>query len=230
MTNRKIFNSFMLATAAFITMTASAFSQDYEVYDGDVFSVMFTVEHSIAKDVKFASKGAEKWTDFEVIDVKNWNGTGGNNSIFSFYVLDGKLNSYQIDYYEDGYIWVFKIDNDRKATGGKWKLNKREEKKKERITTLKGMIFHYMASEKTGCLFTISDMVDAGIAKRIDDKVIEECYSENYGYGALINFENVPKNSPYTKPSEGVLMSFEGTWKVVDGLDIFYVKSMEPFF
>lgn len=115
-----------------ILMIAFAFSsnlkaQSYEVYDGDKFSVMFTVVDDTAEDVKFASVGASKWTDFEVIDTKNWYGTGTNKGcLFTFYVLDSVYNAYQIDYYENDYIMVFQVNhNDLKQIGSGWKLTLR---------------------------------------------------------------------------------------------------------
>lgn len=109
------------------TFVTDAKAQSYEVYDGDTFSVMFTVVGNTAEDVKFASVGASKWTDFEVIDTKNWNGTGTyKNCLFTFYVLDSVYNSYQIDYYEDGYIWVFQVDDDLKQIGDGWRLTYRD--------------------------------------------------------------------------------------------------------
>lgn len=108
---------FMLTTA----FTGKFYAQSYEVYDGDKFSVMFTVNNETAEHVQFASVGAADWTDFEVIDSRK-----GNKAVFTVFVIDKKINAYQIDYYENGYIWVFNIDDNRKAIGKGWKLTLRE--------------------------------------------------------------------------------------------------------
>lgn len=119
-------NVFQKFAVVFILMIAvSGFSgfkaQTYEVYDGDKFSVMFTVRNGTAENVKFASKGAKEWTEFEVLESRK-----GKNAVFNAFVIDGQINAYQIDYYEDGYIMVFNIDDNRKAIGKGWKLTLRE--------------------------------------------------------------------------------------------------------
>lgn len=113
-------------SVSFALIIVTAFSsslkaQDYEVYDGDKFSVMFTVANDALENVKFASKGAKNWSEFEVLETRL-----GKSAVFSSFVIDGKLNGYQIDYYEDNYIMVFNIDDDRKAIGNGWKLTLRE--------------------------------------------------------------------------------------------------------
>lgn len=120
---KRSFKTMIIALVVLLTTTISAYSQNYEVYDGDEFSVMFVVKNQVAHDVKFASAGDSDWSDFEVIDTKNWNGKGKiKNCIFTFYVIDGEINGYQVDYYEDNYIWVFAIDDNRKQQGSGWKL------------------------------------------------------------------------------------------------------------
>lgn len=111
-------------TFALIIVTAFSSNlkaQDYEVYDGEIFSVMFTVTDDGLENVKFANKGAKNWSEFEVLETRL-----GNKAVFSCFVIDGKINGYQIDYYEDGYIMVFNIDDNRKALGKGWKLTLRE--------------------------------------------------------------------------------------------------------
>ncbi|WP_234111705.1 MULTISPECIES: hypothetical protein [Chryseobacterium] len=119
-------NVFQKLAVTFCLIMVAAFSstlkaQDYEVYDGKEFSVMFTVRNGTAENVKFASRGAKTWTEFEVLESRN-----GNKAVFNAFVIDGQLNGYQIDYYEDGYIWVFNIDDNRKAIGTGWKLTLRQ--------------------------------------------------------------------------------------------------------
>lgn len=118
-------NVFKKLAFAFLIVMATAFSsnltaQEYEVYDGNEFSVMFTVVDGTAENVKFASRGAKNWTEFEVLDSR-----AGTKAVFSAFVIDGQINAYQIDYYEDGYIMVFNIDDNRKAIGKGWKLTRR---------------------------------------------------------------------------------------------------------
>lgn len=209
-----------------IMVTTNVISQEYEVYDGSEFSVMFVVNNEVAEDVKFANKGDSKWSDFEVIETINWNGQSDTNCIFSFYVIADDVNAYQIDYYEDNHIWVFEIDGDLEQIGDGWKLNRRGDK----TETLGGIVLQYNSNTKTGCFFTIAEMVADGVAKSIDAKVSDTCYSNEYGYGALINFKNVPKTANYPKPIEGQLMSYEGKWKVVADNYVFYVSKIEPFF
>lgn len=108
-----------------LATTVSAYSQNYEVYDGQDFSVMFVVKNEVAHDVKFATRGDSQWTAFEVIETKNWNGQSDTNCLFTFYVIDGEINAYQIDYYEDNHIWVFQIDHNLEQIGDGWKLNLR---------------------------------------------------------------------------------------------------------
>lgn len=119
-------NVFQKLAVTCILIVVTAFSpslkaQEYEVYDGDKFSVMFTVADDAIQNVKFATKGASKWTEFEVIDSRM-----GTNALFSTFVIDGQLNGYQIDYYEADYIMVFNIDDNRKAIGQGWKLKFRQ--------------------------------------------------------------------------------------------------------
>src|SRR5690554_5256949 len=109
---KNVFKKIVITMVVLLTTTLSAYSQSYEVYDGDGFSVMFVVKNEVAHDVKFASAGDRDWTDFEVIETKNWNGNSITNCLFTFYVIDGEINAYQIDYYENNYIWVFQIDDD----------------------------------------------------------------------------------------------------------------------
>lgn len=114
---------FFLTTVFFITTAAHVTAQNYEVYDGDEFSVMFTVRNSVAENVKFAPTGATEWTDFKVIDTKNWYGKSNmEGCLFTFYVKDGKNKNFQVDYYEDGYIWVFSIDANKRQNGDGWQL------------------------------------------------------------------------------------------------------------
>ncbi len=119
-------NVFQKLAVAFVLIIVTAFSsnlkaQEYEVYDGKEFSVMFTVRNGTAENVKFASKGAKEWTEFEVLESRK-----GKKAVFSAFVIDGEINGYQIDYYEDGYIMVFNIDDNRKAIGQGWKLTLRQ--------------------------------------------------------------------------------------------------------
>lgn len=211
---------------ALLMMAINAISQNYEVYDNNEFSVMFVVNNEVAEDVKFANKGDSKWSDFEVIETINWNGQSDTNSIFTFYVIDGEINAYQIDYYEDNHIWVFQIDDDLAQIGDGWELTRRNDK----TETLGGIVFQYNKNNKTGCLFTISEMVEDGVAKSIETKISDACYSTKYGYGALLNFKNVSKNADYPKPIDGQLMSYEGKWKMEAGSYVFYVSKIEPFF
>lgn len=123
---KKMKNVFQKLAVAFVLIIVTSFSsnlkaQSYEVYDGKEFSVMFTVRNETAENVKFASRGAKEWTEFEVLESRN-----GNKAVFNAFVIDGQLNGYQIDYYEDGYIWVFNIDDNRKAIGNGWKLTLRQ--------------------------------------------------------------------------------------------------------
>lgn len=121
----KSFKRILIVLVVLLTTTLSAYSQNYEVYDGKEFSVMFVVRNEVAQDVKFASSGDNDWSDFEVIETKNWNGKSSTNCIFTFYVIDGDINAYQIDYYEDDHIWVFQIDDDLDQLGDGWKLRLR---------------------------------------------------------------------------------------------------------
>lgn len=219
----------VLVLLVLLTFTSSTFSQNYEVYDGE-FSVMFTVKNAVAEHVQFASKGATKWSDFEVIDTKNWNGHSTTGCLFTFYAVDGKLKGYQIDYYEDDYIWVFAIDDNRKPKGKGWKLERRVEKKDSPTVTLSGMVFYYAKIDKTGCLFVLPEMVDAGVAESIDPKLSNACYSEKYGYGAYLNFKQVPRNADYALPVDGKIMQYTGKWGVEDGGDVFFVNKIQPFF
>lgn len=125
---KKVFQR-LVFTLALMLLTVSSSNlkaQDYEVYDGDTFSVMFTVHDNTAEDVQFASVGAEDWADFAVIYTKNWEGKGTQkNCIFTFYVMDGKAHYYQIDYYDQGYVMVFQVDDNKKQIGKGWKLKQR---------------------------------------------------------------------------------------------------------
>lgn len=123
---KNVFKKIVITMVVLLTTTLSAYSQSYEVYDGDGFSVMFVVKNEVAHDVKFASAGDRDWTDFEVIETKNWNGNSTTNCLFTFYVIDGEINAYQIDYYENNYIWVFQIDDDLEQIGDGWKLKLRQ--------------------------------------------------------------------------------------------------------
>lgn len=216
----------VIVLLSFLMAITNAISQEYEVYDNNEFSVMFVVNNEIAEDVKFANKGDSIWSDFDVIETINWNGQSDTNCIFSFYVIADDVNAYQIDYYEDNHIWVFEIDGDLKQIGDGWKLKRRSDK----TETLGGIVLQYNSNTKTGCFFTIAEMVADGVAKSIDAKVTDTCYSNEYGNGVLINFENVPKTATYAKPVEGQLMSYEGVWKVIAGNYVFYVSKIEPFF
>lgn len=126
-------NLFKKAIAAIVFTTMflgsnDAVAQSYEVYDGDKFSVMFKVNNEVAEDVKFASKGDKQWSSFEVIKTKNWEGKSTmKDCVFTFYVVDGNFEGYQIDYYSTGYIYVFNIDHETQQTVGEgWKLNLRQ--------------------------------------------------------------------------------------------------------
>lgn len=114
----------LAVTCVFILVTAFSANlkaQEYEVYDGKDFSVMFTVANDAIQNVKFATRGSKSWTAFEVLDARE-----GTNALFSTFVIDGQLNGYQIDYYEADYIMVFNIDDNRKAIGQGWKLTLRQ--------------------------------------------------------------------------------------------------------
>lgn len=123
---KKTFKNLIIVLVVALTTSLSAFSQSYEVYDGKEFSVMFTVRNQVAEDVKFASIGDKTWSDFEVIETQNWNGESDNGTLFTFYVIDGNIDGYQIDYYENGYIWVFNIDDDLEQVGEGWRLTRRK--------------------------------------------------------------------------------------------------------
>ena len=121
---QKIAFTFVINKETAITTNFKA--QDYEVFDGDKFSVMFIVHDNTAEDVKFASRGASDWADFSVVYTNNWEGKGTQkNCLFTFYVMDGKAKYYQIDYYDLGYIMVFQVDDNKKALGAGWKLKQR---------------------------------------------------------------------------------------------------------
>jgi|GEM_PF-4300238 len=118
---------FKLMLLGLLLSSVTMKAQSFEVYDGDIFSVMFTVRNSVAHDVKFATRGAEKWTDFKVTDTRNWYGQSTmKDCLFTFYVKDEVDNNYQVDYYKHGYVWVFQLNDNRDQIGSGWKLYLRE--------------------------------------------------------------------------------------------------------
>lgn len=101
--------------------------------------------------------------------------------------------------------------------------------KKEAID-LSGYVIGYDSKTSCGCFYVDKEMVEVGVAKDISDKVTKSCKSSKYGYGALINFKQVPPKSDYTKPAENTLIITHGYWTVKDGKNTFIVTSFEPFF
>jgi hypothetical protein len=115
----------------FLGLSSAAKAQQYFVYDGSTFSIMFKCNTANTKilDVQFSSKdkttGEWKWSAFKVTDYHDFEDTelGG----FIFDVVDGVGNKYAIDYYRDyNYVLVHAIKKDG-SYGTEWKCTLRED-------------------------------------------------------------------------------------------------------
>ncbi|MES2589675.1 MAG: hypothetical protein V4622_11905 [Bacteroidota bacterium] len=116
----------LLVSFAFTTK-----AQEYVVYDGEVFSIMFKSNSANTKilDVQFSSQdettGEWQWNIFEVTDYFDFEDTevGG----FTFNVKDGVGSSFAVDYYRDqNYVLVHAIRADG-SYGTEWRCDLRKE-------------------------------------------------------------------------------------------------------
>lgn len=119
-----------ILTIALIGLSFTAKSQEYFVYDGSTFSIMFKCNTANTKvlDVQFSSKnkttGEWKWNVFKVVDYHDFEDSelGG----FIFDVVDGVGNRFAIDYYRDyDYVLVHAIKADG-SYGAEWKCTLRK--------------------------------------------------------------------------------------------------------
>lgn len=111
-----------------------------------------------------------------------------------------------------------------------WQLEIRQNLEKQNIITLDGVVLHFNNIKKTGCLFTIAEMVESGVARSLNSMTSKGCYSEEYGFGAHLYFGKIPTTASYPKPVNGKLMSYKGYWKKESESHIFYVTKIEPYF
>ncbi len=122
---KKLFLLLVLA----IGLSSTASAQEYFVYDGSVFSVMFKCNSANTQvlDVQFSSKDANgewKWNTFTVTDSFDFEDTEVGGFIFN--VKDGKNKSFAVDYYRDlDYVIVHAIKADG-SYGTEWRCDKRK--------------------------------------------------------------------------------------------------------
>jgi hypothetical protein len=105
-------------------------AQDYQVYDGDDFSVMFKTnsDNTSATEAKFSAKdsnGEWQWYNFEIYDSIDY--LDSEFEGFTFYCTDIGGNEYEVDYYMDeDYLIVYAINADG-SLGTEWDLEPRTE-------------------------------------------------------------------------------------------------------
>ena len=128
------------------------------------------------------------------------------------------------------FFLVFSFTKNKDQDSWDWQLELSQNQEKQNITTLDGVVLQYNHIKKTGCLFTIAEMVESGVAKSLNSMTSKNCYSEEYDFGAQLYFGKIPTTASYPKPVEGKLMSNTGFWKEDDEYHIFYVTKIEPYF
>ncbi len=114
----------------FLGVSFTSKAQQYIVYDGSTFSIMFKCNTANTKvlDVQFSSKdkttGEWKWNVFTVTDYYDFEDTQVGGFIFD--VVDGVGKKFAVDYYRDeNYVMVHAIKADG-SYGTEWKCTLRE--------------------------------------------------------------------------------------------------------
>ncbi len=227
MKRRKFEFAVIFALAIFQLSFAS--TSNFEVYTSEAFAVKLVVTNSLVENVQVSKPGTSDWVNVEILDTEiQQEPVALNTQHFSFYIKDSKKHTYQIDYYYDQFIWIYSIDWPQKQRKGNgMKLYRQEQGKR---ITLSGFVYNYDPSTKLACFFTDLEMVEHGVARNISPQLTETCFIEKYGYGAILNFEEMPSNKYYKKPIEGLLMDYLGSWKIKDGKSVFYVLEIQPYF
>ncbi len=227
MKRKKILELIAILALIILPHTGHASPSNFEIYTAENFAMKFVVNNK-AENVQFAYNGISQWTSAEILETTKRSQAASDQRQFTFYVMDKEYNSYQIDYYKDQYIWVYKIEwPSLQIIGERWKLHNQQEG--QRIT-LSGFVYNYDPKTKVACFFTDLEMVEQGVARNISAQLTETCFIERYGFGAILYFGDMPTNKYYKKPIEGLLMDYLGSWKVKDGKSLFYVHEIQPYF
>jgi len=123
---KKLALSIMLV--ALVGLANLSAQNNYHVYDGSTFSVMFTCgSDNVVSSLQFSAKdsnGEWQWNDFDVTDYADLEDTSDGG--FIFYCVDGAGKNFAIDFYRStNKIIVHACDADLNYTGTKWELKRR---------------------------------------------------------------------------------------------------------
>jgi len=111
------------------TVNLSAQNENYYIFDGTEFSVMFKCNADTGEvvDVQYSALDSNnnwQWHSFTIYDHMNLEDI--DNSGFIFYCLDAEGNDYMVDYYRDIDIVYVTFINDDDSEGTEWTLTRRE--------------------------------------------------------------------------------------------------------
>lgn len=99
----------------------NGYSQHYEVYEDKEGMVSLVRKDAIIQNIQLYANDVTK--KLEVIDTKIWNGQGSNkNCLYTFFLIDEKINPYQLQYFSDGYVILYKANAEEQPIGAGRKL------------------------------------------------------------------------------------------------------------